>query len=218
MEPIDHLERSAIVLAGGNSSRFGNDKGLTVLAEKPLIKYVLDAIEGLVEEKIVVASSESQAKAYSKTLGAKTNVLVDVKNVQTPLVGALTGLEASSANYSLLLPCDVPFVSRDVLALLFDLCIGRAAAIPRWPNSHVEPLQAVYCTKPASEAARKALDEGKFNLQAMIEKLHGTRYISTLVLQQLDPQLETFFNVNTPMDLKRAELTLKRLSTDTTKS
>jgi molybdopterin-guanine dinucleotide biosynthesis protein A len=141
-----------------------------------------------------------------------------MKNVQTPLVGVLTGFEASSAEYSLLLPCDVPFVSKDVLALLFDLCVGRVAAIPRWPNSHIEPLQAVYRTKPASEAAREALDEREFNMRAMIEKLRGIRYISTLVLQQLDPQLETFFNVNTSMNLRRAEQMLKRMSAGTADS
>jgi molybdopterin-guanine dinucleotide biosynthesis protein A len=73
----------------------------------------------------------------------------------------------------------------------------------------VEPLHAVYCTKAAQKAARKALDEGKLNMQAMIDKLRLVRYLSTLVLQQLDPELRTFLNINTPMDLKRAEKKLK---------
>jgi molybdopterin-guanine dinucleotide biosynthesis protein A len=41
-------------------------------------------------------------------------------------------------------------------------------------------------------------------VRAMIEKLSGVRYVSTLVIQQLDPELRTFFNVNTPADLKNA--------------
>jgi len=42
----------------------------------------------------------------------------------------------------------------------------------------------------------------------MVNKLRGVRYISTLVLQQLEPELRTFFNINTPLDLKKAELML----------
>jgi molybdopterin-guanine dinucleotide biosynthesis protein A len=43
----------------------------------------------------------------------------------------------------------------------------------------------------------------------MVDKLRGVRYVSTLVLRQLDPELKSFFNVNTPLDLKRAEAMLK---------
>jgi GTP:adenosylcobinamide-phosphate guanylyltransferase len=43
----------------------------------------------------------------------------------------------------------------------------------------------------------------------MIDNLRGVRFVSTLVLQQLDPKLNTFFNVNTPLDLKRAEKILQ---------
>jgi molybdopterin-guanine dinucleotide biosynthesis protein A len=109
----------------------------------------------------------------------------------------------------LLLPCDTPLLSKDILLLLFDLCPNKNAVIPRWPNGYIEPLQAVYRTKPALEAAEKALSEGRLNMQAMVDKLRGIRYVSTLVLRQLDPQLNSFFNVNTPMDLKRAEKLLK---------
>jgi molybdopterin-guanine dinucleotide biosynthesis protein A len=82
--------------------------------------------------------------------------------------------------------------------------------IPRWPNGYIEPLQAVYCIKPAYEAAKNALSEGKLNMQSMVDRLRGVRYVSTLVLQQLDPELRTFFNINAPLDLKKAELMVKR--------
>jgi len=204
------LDKSAIILAGGFSSRFGQDKGLLQLANKPLIKHVLDAVSTLVDEKIVVASSKVQAENYAKVSGSNVNVLVDVGDVQSPLVGALTGLKEARGTYALLLSCDMPFVSRGVVLLLFELCINRYAAIPRWPNGYIEPLQAVYCAKPACEAAENALSEGKLNMQSMVDKLRGVRYVSTLVLQQLDLELKTFFNVNMPLDLKKAELMFKR--------
>jgi len=205
------LNKSAIILAGGFSSRFGQDKGLLLLANKPLIKHVLNVINDVVEEKIVVVSSKVQAEKFARVVGPDVNVLVDLNDVQSPLVGALTGFEKAHGEYSLLLPCDTPLVSKDVLLFLLELCISRNAVIPRWPNGYIEPLQAVYYTKSAREAAKKALSEGKLNMRSMVDRLRGVRYVSTLVLQQLDPKLRTFFNINTPLDLKKAELMFKRM-------
>lgn len=203
------MEKSAVILAGGFSRRFGQDKGLLPLANKPLIEHVLDAIDKIVDEKIVVVSSKTQAENYTKVLDSKVKVVVDDDNVQSPLVGALKGFKEASNEYALLLPCDTPLLSKDVLSLLLDLCPNKNAVIPRWPNGYIEPLQAVYCTKPALEAAKKALSEGKLNMQSMVDKLRGVRYVSTLVLRQLDPELKSFFNVNTPMDLRKAEAMLR---------
>ena len=202
------LDKSAIILAGGFSSRFGQDKGLLQLANKPLIKHVLDAINNIVDEKIVVASSRVQAENYAKVVGSNINIIIDVDDAQSPLVGALTGFKEACGEYAILLPCDTPLVSGDVVSLLFEVCMNRNAVIPRWPNGYIEPLQAVYCTKPAYEAAKNALSEGKLNLQSMVDRLRSVRYVSTLVLQQLDPNLKTFFNINAPLDLKKAEMML----------
>lgn len=198
------LDRSAIVLAGGFSSRFGQDKGVLELANKPLIRHVLDSVESVVDETIVVTNSEERVAKYAKFLRPEVKFAVDVGELRSPLIGALTGFGAAQGAYSLLLPFDTPFVSREVVSLLFELCLNRAAVIPRWPNGHIEPLHAVYRTTPALRAAKAAVAEKKLKVRAMIEKLSGVRYVSTLVIQQLDPELRTFFNVNTPADLKNA--------------
>ncbi|MBT0159108.1 molybdenum cofactor guanylyltransferase [Candidatus Bathyarchaeota archaeon A05DMB-2] len=203
------MGRSAIVLAGGFSSRFGQDKGVLELGNKPLMRHVIDAVNPIVDETIVVTNAEEKIREYAKIVGQNVRFVVDVCESQGPLVGALTGFSAAQGKYSLLVPFDTPFVSREVVTLLFELCIGKAAAIPRWPNEQIEPLQAVYQTKLALETARQAVNEGELNMRAMIAKLRGVRYISTLVIQQLDPDLKTFFNINTPFDLKRAIAMIK---------
>jgi molybdopterin-guanine dinucleotide biosynthesis protein A len=203
------VDRSAIVLAGGFSSRFGQDKGVLELADKPLIKHVVDAVSSVVDETIVVANSQERVTQYTKVMAEGVHFVVDVCESRSPLIGALTGFGSAHGKYSLLLPFDTPFVSKEVVSLLFELCLNRAAAIPRWPNEYIEPLHAVYQTKAAFEAARSAVAEGKLNMRAMIEKLIGVRYISTLVIQQLDPDLRTFFNINTPIDLKKAAVLAK---------
>ena len=199
------MTNSAIILAGGLSSRFGQDKGLLQLAKKPLVRHVLNAVFNVVDEKIVVVSRRENVDKYLKATGGRASILVDKGDTHSPLAGALTGFEKAQGEYSLLLPCDTPFVSRDILSLLLELCPGRNACVPRWPNDYVEPLQAVYRKESALKTSNVALCAGKLNVQAMLDRLHCVRYVSTLVLEQLDPELRTFFNVNTPLDLKRAE-------------
>ena len=200
-----------MVLAGGFSKRFGRDKGLVELAGKSLILHVLDKISKVANETVVVVSSDSQKETFESSLGQSVRIIIDKREEKSPLIGALTGFESVHGKYSLLLPCDTPFVSSNIASLLLDLCIDRSAAIPRWPNGYVEPLQAAYDTKSASAAARVALEQGKLDLRSMIASLRNVRYVSTMVLQQLDPKLLTFFNVNDRGDLKRAESMLKRL-------
>lgn len=203
------MNKSAIVLAGGFSSRFGQDKGVIELANKPLIQHVVDSISPIVDEIIVVTNSEEGSMKYAKSLKLEINFAVDISKLRSPLIGALTGFGAAQGEYSLLLPFDTPFVSREVVLLLFELCVTKAAVVPKWPNGYIEPLHAVYKTKYALKAAKMAVAQGKLKVSAMIKKLRGVRYVSTLVIQQLDPELRTFFNVNTPEDLKNAEAMLK---------
>jgi len=203
------LQNSAIVLAGGISSRIGEDKGLVELAGKPLVKHVLDRINSLVEEKIVVVKTKRQAEKYERVLGSNVKLAIDKVDLTSPLVGAIAGFENAGGKYSILLSCDAPFVSKEILQLLLELCVNKNAAIPRWPNCNIEPLQAVFCTKPTLDAANKSICAGNLRLQGMVDRLKNVRYVSTLVLEQLSPGLNTFFNVNTTLDLKRAGSILK---------
>jgi molybdopterin-guanine dinucleotide biosynthesis protein A len=198
------LERSAVILTERVSTKFSQDKTALELAGKPLIRHVIDAVGPAVEEIIVVADSEEKIKQYTKILGGNVRFALDKYQSQGTLAGALTGLSAAQGKYTLLMSVDTPLVAKEVVTLLFDLCVGKAAAIPRWPDEQIAPLQAVYRTNMALEAARQAVDEGKLDVQAMIDKLRGVRYVSTLVIQQLDPDLNTFFTINSPLDLKRA--------------
>ena len=212
------LSNTLIILAGGSSTRLGQDKGLLELRGKPLIRHVLDAVGNIVDERIVVLSSDNQADKYARELGSKVQLVIDSLEAQTPLVGTITGLETARGQHALVLSCDAPFVSRNALSLLLDLCINKNAVIPRWPNGHIEPLQAVYHVESALGAAKNAFSEGKLNMAAMIEKISGVRYISTLVFKQFDHELRTFFNINNLLDLKRAEALLKHLGSQGTTS
>jgi molybdopterin-guanine dinucleotide biosynthesis protein A len=204
------MKRAAIILAGGFSKRFGQDKGLVKLAGKSLVLYVLERVNRAVDEVLVVVSSEQQKKPYSLLVPKENRIVVDCENARSPLIGAITGFSNTRAEYCLLLPCDAPFVSDKVADLLFEACIGVDALVPRWPNDYIEPLQAVYRTSSALKAARQALGQGEMRPLNMIRLLKRVRYLSTMVIQQLDPHLTTFYNINTPMDLLKAEEMVKK--------
>lgn len=203
------MEKTAIILAGGLSERFGQDKGLVPLAGKPLVWHVFQRASQVVDEVLVVVSSSQKRESYSQVLPG-TRVLLDIEERQTPLIGALTGLKNARGRYSVLLPSDAPFVSEEVLRLLFEVSPGMNAVIPRWPNGYIEPLQAVYKTSSALTAAEEAIRRGEVRPLNMIMLLSKVRYISTLVIQHIDPELRTFFNINTRNDLKKAEELLKK--------
>lgn len=209
------MEKSAIVLAGGLSKRFGLDKGLVKLAWRPLILHVLDRVSTVVDEIVIVVGSESQEKAYAPFLRQKVKAVVDKFEIQSPLIGTLAGLESVEGRYSLLLPCDTPFISSQIMALLLELCVNNDAVIPQWPNDYLEPLQATYDTKSAIAATRKALKDGELNMYSMISRLKKVRYISTQDFERIDPRLMTFFNVSTPEDLKEAEHILQDVQIET---
>jgi molybdenum cofactor guanylyltransferase len=211
------LNRSAIILAGGTSKGFSSDKGFLELEGKPLLSHVVEAVKCLVEEIIVVTNSQDRADTYTKEVPSKVRFVVDVCESTGPLVGAMTGFNAANGEYSALLPFDSPFVSQEVLSLLFDCCIGKAAVIPRSTDMECEPLHAVYHTKQALQAAKDALEEDEVDLQAMVDKLRGVRYMSMMVIKQLDPDLKTFFTVNTPLDLRKATVMGKPRKTSKTK-
>ncbi len=203
------LNKSAIILADSSSNKFNCDKGIVELEGKSLISRAVDTVKGLVDEIIVVTTSQESADKYSKLLAPTVRFVVEDRESKWPLVGALTGFEAASGEYSALLPFDSPFVSQEVLSLLFDCGLGKAATVPRYTNQDIEPIHAVYNTKQALKAAKETLEENQLDMQTMVEKMRGVRYMSMLVIEQLDPDLKSFFRVITPLDLKKAAVMFK---------
>ena len=203
------VDRTAIILAEDFSSPLEQDKAIMILNGKPLLRHVVDAIGVLVNEVIVVTDSQERVQEYTRIVGGEVKFAVNVDETKSPLVGAAAGFELAEGKHSALLAADTPFISPDVVDLFFELCQGKTAVVPRWPDQQIEPMHAVYHTKSALEAARIALGEGKLDLQSMVENLGGVRYVSTLVVKELDPELKTFFNVNTLVDLKMAETMAK---------
>jgi molybdopterin-guanine dinucleotide biosynthesis protein A len=81
---------------------------------------------------------------------------------------------------------------------------GWDAVIPRHPNGHMEPLHAVYKTDTSRRLARDAISSGKRSMKDLIIKLNAL-YLSTDIIEETDPQLESFANVNTVDELRNLQ-------------
>lgn len=196
---------SAIILSGGLSNRFGRNKSLAKILEKPMIAYVVDAVKSVVDEVLVITDTEDNRRELSKVLDSSTKILLDEYKLRSPVVGALTGFRHAEGKNSILLACDIPLVSAKVVSLLLELSENYDAVIPRWPNGYIEPLQAAYNTAKTFAASREAVDEKELRMRDVISRLGNILYLSTDDLTKLDPKLCTFLNVNTLQDLGQIE-------------
>ena len=108
---INKNEITAIVLAGGKSTRMKSEKGLVDFKGKNLIEYVLDSIS-CVSDKIIIIT---QNLAY-ETFGFPC--IPDFYNDKGAIGGIYTGLTSSSTQKNLVLGCDMPFMSATILNML----------------------------------------------------------------------------------------------------
>jgi molybdopterin-guanine dinucleotide biosynthesis protein A len=199
-------KRAAIILAGGESSRFGSNKALQLLAGKPLICHVAERLSQIADETLVVIGYREPRAGYEAVLPSSVRIMNDGQEGKTPLIGIVTGLQVVKSEHALICACDIPFVKEGVVELLFQRASGADAAIPRWNGGHIEPLEAVYRTASTLKATRETLTFSGLPLRAMIGKLAQVVYVSVEdEVGKLDSDLRTFFNVNTREDMDRAE-------------
>ena len=196
--------KGALVLAGGRSARFGRNKAFVKLGERPLVAHVVGAAAEVAEEVFLSIGREDFVAHYRKLVPEFVKIVKDRMPVKSPLVGIASGLEQMKSQYSLVLACDTPFLNKQVLEMLFHKTRSDAA-IPRWPNGDIEPLQAAYRVQTALPAAKLALSHNCFQIRDMIELLSKVSYIRISDIRRVDAELVTFLNVNTPADLVRAK-------------
>lgn len=202
--------RSAIILAGGGSSRMKRDKGLVELEGEPLATHVIRRVSGLVDEVLLVVGSEEQRTLYSVEMAGNAEVLVDVYGDGSPLVGALTGFMRARGGYALVTGCDIPFISREAVRLLFEEGEGFDGAVFQWPNGWVEPLLAVYRVEPSLRVAEELYMAGNLRLRMILLELPRVKMIPIEALKKIDPDLLTLHDVDDENSLREAEKILRK--------
>jgi molybdopterin-guanine dinucleotide biosynthesis protein A len=199
---------SAVILAGGLGKRFGSYKPLFTVSGRTILEHLESRIEGLYGEVVVVAGTELQQRQLQERLGL-TNVITDQIAGIGPLGGILTGARHTHHEYCQILPVDSPLLIREVLQQLLASVRGFEGAVPMWKDGRLEPLHGVYKVETTAREAERLIREGRYSVISLVRSLGNVCYVNIDELRGLDPDLDTFANINTREDLKKIISKLK---------
>ena len=208
--------RGAIILAGGPSKRFGRNKALVRLKNKPLIEYIIDQARLITEKIIVTICKNDSIEEFQEILPKNIEIIIDENELKSPLTGLISGLNRFSEGYIAIIASDMPFIKSEVLNMLFQKAIGFDLAIPRWPNGYLEPLHAVYEYKKTRKCLHKLRISNDTRVSDIISMLDSVNYLDISEIKKIDPSLRGFFNINSENELKIAESYLKNLLAERT--
>lgn len=212
------LKKLAIViLIGGKSSRFGDDKGLFKFHEKPLISYQLDKLKDISYDIFLISNSKEQVQKYVNEINFKvvTAIIIDDYNINTfrelytPMIGifsAFKELDKLGYDKSLVLSCDLPLIKLNVIDFLIEQSVGFDCCIPRWENGFVEPLLAIYPVRKGYAKAKENLRMKRYKLSNILNQDWKINFISIeFSIKLIDKNLLSFININELSDLQKIE-------------
>jgi molybdopterin-guanine dinucleotide biosynthesis protein A len=193
---------TAVIIAGGLAERLGGlDKWDLEVGGKRILDRQLSVL-GHVAEHILIVSND-----HSRFRSSGLRVCTDLIPGAGPLGGIYTALVRSPTTRTLVVACDLPFLTTSFLRYLVARARGTAATVP-WTTGGPEPLCAVYdqvCVEPI----RARLARGERRVSDLAHTMRVSRIEpSEVATFNLDGTL--FLNVNTPDDYERANTLVSR--------
>jgi molybdopterin-guanine dinucleotide biosynthesis protein A len=192
-------EAGAIVLVGGRSSRMGQPKAALDFGGMPLLTRIVIELKWWFDEIVIVAAPKSEGLPRIEIPGLK--IVHDETAFAGPLDALRRGLNALDHGIAFACSCDLPMLNSDVAADLVAMLDDFDAVIPE-VGGELQPLHAVY-RKQCANAIESLAAGGEKRLTASASTINA-RKVGEEELRKLDPQLTSFFNVNTPEDYRRA--------------
>jgi len=193
---------SGVILAGGLSTRYGGENKAFLRVGGMRILDRLFAVYGELFDEIILVTNNP-----GEFLNWDALIVTDIFPVRSSLTGIHAGLFYARHPFAFFSGCDTPFLKKEVVETVLDsLEPGIDLVIPQ-TSAGLEPLCAAYSQR-CLKAAEEHILQNKFKIQMA---LSGKRIkkIPEDVLRQKDPELRSFFNVNSPEDLARAERIVK---------
>jgi molybdenum cofactor guanylyltransferase len=201
---INRYDVEAFILAGGRSSRMRQDKSLLELGGVPLIIRTTGLVKPLVSKVTVIGEPERYVALGLYAIPDR--IFSSEKPSEAPLgplAGIVTALGASATAWSLILACDLPYLTADWLDLLLSKAIRSTAhaVIPKSAKG-LDPLAGIYsreCSAQFSEALRSGV-------RSVIEALTTVRVetVAESEWHELDPDHRMLKNMNGPEDYAEA--------------
>lgn len=187
---------TAIILAGGKSSRMGFDKQFLEIGERRIMYDLVHKLEEEFDEIIIVTNKPEE---YGKVRHKITSDIIVGKG---PLSGIHVGLKESSSNYAFIIGCDMPNINipyiRHMKEIIgeqdIDGCIARIGNL-------IEPFHGFY-SKNIIKNIERYLNENKRSVNNLAEKLNFI-YIEENQVRKFNPNFDMFLNLNTQEDINR---------------
>jgi molybdopterin-guanine dinucleotide biosynthesis protein A len=189
---------AGIILSGGLNTRMNRrNKAFLQLGGHRFLDRVIVTLKGLFSEIILVTKNVSFYEGWD------IKIVGDIFDVYSPLAGIHAGLANTEADYAFCIGCDTPFLKSALIELLMNELEPGVDIIVPVSGSYFQPLCAVYSQK-CRAIIEKQLRAGdlkvdRFFDQVVVKKIPYEKF------KKVDPDLLSFFNVNTPEDLKQAE-------------
>lgn len=183
---------TGIILAGGESKRMGIDKSLVKYNNKRLIEYPIELLQKCCNE--IIISSE-----INKLTEFNFQKVADEKGKFGPLSGIYSCLKASKNERNIVISCDMPLVSIELIKYLIQIQKEKELVMPFY-NSHYEPLCAIY-NKSLIPIIENQFEQNDFSPLSLIPITNFQKVEINESLDFFNNQL--FKNINTLEDLTK---------------
>ena len=181
---------TGIVLSGGKSSRMGFDKCLAKYKNKYLIEYAIEALEPITK-KILISSQKQEHFQFGYKL------IEDIFLDCGPIAGIYSTISESETETNIIVPCDMPFISNDLLRFLLENKKQYDAVIPVF-NDKIEPLVGVF-SKNILPIIKKRIELKQYKILSFLQEIN-TNFINVDTNMPFYNQ-KLFTNINLLKDL-----------------
>jgi len=190
---------SAVILAGGKSSRMGRPKAELEFEGGSMLDYIISGMTRVFSDLVVAVAEEG----FYPWKGYRVRSIADRTRYPGPVAALEQALKATRFERAFVCSCDVPFVNGDLARKLCDMLGDYDALIPQ-VDGKLQPLHAVY--RKSGSKILQTMREQKQNRLQDILNCAKVRIVPEEEIRALDrdPRLLSFFNVNTPEDYKLA--------------
>ncbi len=189
---------TGIILAGGRSTRFnGKNKAFFKINNETIIENIIKKLSSIFDDVVIVANDFELPNYLVK-------VVKDIHPGKGPLGGIYTGLVNSNTKYNFVVACDMPFLNLELIEYIKNECRddeGFDIIVPKL-ETHYEPLHAIY-SKDCITYIEKQLRQDNLKITDFF-KYVKIKEIPEQIIKRFDPQLLSFFNVNTPPNYRKA--------------
>lgn len=183
---------SAVILAGGKSSRIGTNKAFLKIGERTFLEIIIDKLAPLFRDITISAKSPSAYRRLAASKGVK--IITDRHPARGSLVGIYSALKSARTGYIFVAACDMPLVTAGLIKRLINYRRDYDVVIPRTANG-LEPLCAIYSKRCLKHIERLL----KANNLKIID------FFPDVKIKQVRVSGRPVFNINTPTDYRLLE-------------